>query len=103
MSKKYVMVETISSFKMHYAIPLDELKDNAGVVLNEKAAVEHAKDLIENNQAIEHAQTFIGEQFLETKVSDQDQVISAFDLLNPLATGWSIDKKLSLINKWKES
>lgn len=102
MSRKYVVVETLSTFKIKYSIPIDEMEGlKTGADLDDKTAMEYANDYVTCEDVEELSQEWIGEQIIDTKIATQPEVIEFFNESNQFARGWEEGKKLQSINRWK--
>ena len=102
MSRKYVVVETLSTFKIKYSIPIDEMEGlKTGADLDDKTAIEYANDYVTCEDVEELSQEWIGEQIVGTRVLSESDVVDIFDESNVFASAWPESKKLVAINRWK--
>lgn len=96
--RKYVMVTTISSFRIRYAIPVDEITDSDGTV-----NPLWANDSVVMNEAKEFSQVHIGEAIADNTVLGETKVLRMFDDENPHLKGWDRNQKLDKLRNWKET
>lgn len=101
MSKKYVLVETISTFKSQYMIPIDDIDFNEEFGHSDSNSMIAAKDIVTCEEANEIGQQYLGETIVDTKILDEKQALNSFDIVNDYARDWSIEKKLKNINNWR--
>lgn len=98
---KYVIVTAISSYRMRYAIPVDELQRMNPDVSIEGREIEWANDSVTCEEAQEFSQKHIGEQIIDTKVISEDEMLVMFDQENDYLKDWSTEKKLEYVKKWR--
>lgn len=94
---RYVVVTAISTYRMRYCVPLDELKDHDGT--------EHprwALDLVTCESVKEFSQEHLGEQIVDLHVLDEAEMIEQFDRDNEYLSSWTTDKKIEWVKSWKE-
>jgi hypothetical protein len=96
--KKYVIIETVATFKMQYAIPVEDLSDEE---LSDKTAIEYASDSVVCEEVNEIGQSYLGEQIVNSLILNKEDTLAKFDKVNEYAKDWDDDKKMNLINKWK--
>lgn len=98
MNDKYVVVTAVSTHRMRYVVPLDELqKLNPEVPVNP----EWAKDSVTCEEVEEFSQQHIGEQIVDCDVLNEDEIIELFDKDNDYLASWDRDQKINHIRKWK--
>lgn len=97
MSNKYAIVTAISSYRMRYAIPMEDLQN-----LNKDAKVEleWAADSVTCNEVEEFSQQWLGEQIIDVQELDEEQMLELFDKDNDYLKNWSRDQKLNHIKNW---
>ena len=97
MSNKYAIVTAVSSYRMRYAIPMEDLQN-----LNKDAKVEleWAADAVTCNEVEEFSQQWLGEQIIDVQELDEEQILELFDKDNDYLKDWSRDQKLNYIKKW---
>jgi hypothetical protein len=97
MSNKYAIVTAISSYRMRYAIPIEDLQN-----LNKDAKVEleWAADAVTCNEVEEFSQLWLGEQIIDVQELDEEQILELFDKDNDYLKNWSRDQKLNHIKNW---
>ena len=80
---KYVLVDTVLSYRMRYVIELDDNDPN-----------EYALDTVVYNEAIEFSQYFLGEQIVSHRQITEDEIITLCDEDNDYLKSWDNQKKL---------
>jgi hypothetical protein len=97
MSNKYAIVTAVSSYRMRYAIPIEDLKN-----LNKEAQVEleWAAYAVTCEEVEEFSQQWLGEQIIDVQELDEEQTLELFDKDNEYLRGWSKDQKLDYIKNW---
>ena len=98
---KYVIVTAISSYRMRYAIPVDQLQDLNTDVPVEGHEVEWALDCVTCEEVNEFSQMHVGEQIIDAAIIDEDVMLQLFDVDNGYLKDWSKEKKLEYVRKWK--
>ena len=95
---KYVLVTAISTHRMRYCIPLDELQK-----LNEEQPVDPkwALDCVVMNEIEEFSQDHLGEQIVDYDVLTEEEILEQFDKDNDYLVSWTTEKKISFIRDWK--
>lgn len=98
LDKKYVVVTTVSSYRIRYAIPMDELQ-----ALNTEHPVDPlwALDSVTCQEVKEFSQEWLGEHIVDHDVVNEDQILDLFDKDNSYLKEWSTKEKLSLIRNWQ--
>lgn len=98
-NKKYAVVTAISSFRIRYVIPMDELQE-----MNPEQPVElgWAEDCVTCDEVSEFSQLHLGEQIVDTVEATVDEVLEMFDKDNEYLSSWTKDVKIERINKWRE-
>lgn len=100
-SKRYVIVTAISSYRMRYAIPVDELQ-----LLNPRVPIdghegEWASDCVTCEEVKEFSQKWLGETIIDTYELTEEEILEQFDLDNDYLKGWTKELKLKSIRNWK--
>lgn len=98
---KYVIVTAISSYRMRYCIPVDELQKLNPDVPIEGHEIEWADDCVTSEDVDEFSQMHIGEQIIDTEIVTEDQMISKFDVDNDYLSDWTEEKKIEFVRNWK--
>jgi hypothetical protein len=80
---KWVLVETVSQFRVRYMIEVGE---------NDPA--EWALDTVVMNEAKEFSQEHLGETIVSQRVVSQDEALALFDRDNDYLVSWSEDMKI---------
>jgi hypothetical protein len=98
MNDKYVLVTAISTHRMRYAIPMDELQK-----LNEEQPVDPlwALDCVTMEEIDEFSQQHLGEQIVDYDVLTEEEILAQFDKDNDYLTSWTTEKKINYIRDWK--
>lgn len=98
MNDKYVLVTAISTHRMRYAIPMDELQK-----LNEEQPVDPkwALDCVTMQEIEEFSQEHLGEQIVDYDVLTEEEILAQFDKDNDYLTSWTTEKKINYIRDWK--
>lgn len=87
MTKKLVLVESVSMFRMRHVIEVEDMVEHAG------------DELIFNNKLIEMSQKHLDDIIVSLREIDQKEFLKIFDEDNDYLKDWSEDKKLEYINK----
>ena len=98
---KYVIVTAISSQRMRYCIPVDELQKLNTEVPVEGHEIEWANDCVTCGEVEEFSQHWIGENIIDTEIVDEEQMLNKFDADNDYLSGWTRKKKLEYVRNWK--
>ena len=83
--EKIYLVETVSQFRMRYAVRARSL--------------EHAYDTVVCEEATELSQQHIGENIVSGREITEDEYLKIFDQDNDYLTSWDRDKKLESITQ----
>jgi len=101
---KYVIVTAVSSHRMRYCVPVDELKKlNQEVDPTASDLNEWARDCVTMQEVKEFSQEWLGETIIDSAIVDEDQMLDQFDNDNKYMTSWSRQYKIDWVNKWKEN
>ena len=98
---KYVIVTAISSYRMRYCIPVDELQELNVEVPVEGRETEWAEDCVTCNEVEEFSQKHIGETIIDSEILTEEQMLEKFDSDNDYLTGWTREKKVEYVRNWK--
>lgn len=98
---KYVVVTTISSHRMRYVIPVDELQKLNPDVPVEGYETEWAMDCVTCEEVNDFSQGHVGEQIIDAYIVDEESMLNLFDKDNGYLAGWTKEKKLEYVRKWK--
>ena len=92
--EKYVVVTTISQFKIRYVVPMSELqKENPVVAVDPLWAL----DGVTCDDYEEFSQEHLGEVITDWCVEDEEQVLERFDRENDYLSSWTTEQKLNNI------
>ena len=95
--KQYVIVTTISTHRMRYCVPLDDLRDHDGTV-----DPKWAMDSVTMQEVKEFSQDWLGEQIVDYRVVDVNGMLDQFDQDNDYLKGWTMTKKITWVEDWKD-
>ena len=98
---KYVIVTAISSYRMRYCIPVDELQELNVEVPIEGREIEWAEDCVTCNEVVEFSQKHIGETIIDSEILTEEQILEKFDADNDYLKGWTREKKIQYVRNWK--
>lgn len=89
--KEWVLVETISMFRMRYMVEVPKGKS------------EYALDTVVCHEAVEFSQNHLDEVIVSHRVVTEDEAIAIFDIDNNYLTTWDKDTKIKThFTKWVE-
>ena len=97
MEDDYVVVTTISQFRMRYVMHKDDLQK-----LNTEMQVqpiEWAEDTVTCEDCEEFSQKHLGEVIIDTTTMTEDQMLQLFDEDNDYLKGWDKDYKIQWVRK----
>lgn len=92
MSEEYVVVTTVSQFRMRYVMHKDDLQK-----LNPKDQVnpiEWAKDTVTCMECDDFSQEHLGEVIIDANTMTEDEMLEMFDKDNEYLSSWSRDYKI---------
>ncbi len=100
MKNQYVVVTAVSTHRMRYVVPLDELQN-----LNPETPVnpEWAMDCVTCEEVEEFSQKHIGELITDCNVLNEDEILELFDKDNAYLADWSREQKINHIRNWRET
>ena len=97
MSKDYVVVTCISSYRMRYVMHKDDLqKLNTEKQVN---GIEWAKDTVTCEECDEFSQEHMGEYIVDTAIIDEQEMLELFDKENHYLKDWSKEQKIEWVKK----
>jgi phage regulator Rha-like protein len=95
-NEQYVVVTTISQFKIRYVVPMSELqKENPDTPVDPQWAL----DGVTCNDYEEFSQDWLGEVITDWQVENEEQIIERFDKENDYLAGWTTEQKLNNIRR----
>lgn len=94
--QKYVIITTVSTHRMRYAIPVSDLDSDDPI-----EQIEWAKDSVTMEEAEEFSQHWLGETVSDATILDEKEMLELYDLDNDWAASWSKEQKLNYVKKWK--
>jgi len=98
---KYVVVTAISSYRMRYCIPVDELQRMNPDVSIEGREIEWANDSVTCEEVNEFSQKHIGEQIVDSKVISEEEMLELFNKDNEYLKDWTTEKKIEHVRNWR--
>ena len=98
---KYVIVTAISSYRMRYCIPVDELQELNVEVPVEGREMEWAEDCVTCNEVVEFSQKHVGETIIDSEILTEEQMLEKFDADNDYLKDWTREKKIEYVRNWK--
>ena len=97
MSKNYVVVTTVSSFRHRYVMHKDDLRKlNFDVEPTEHEIGDWAMDTVTMEECDGFSQHHLGEQISDVYECTEDEMLTLFDRDNDYLSGWDKDQKI----KW---
>lgn len=95
-SKRYAVVTAVSSHRMRYVVPLDQLQ-----AMNPDAPVspEWLADSVIMQEVEDFSQEWLGEQIIDTTVMSEEQMLTLFDKENDYLSSWSTEQKIKYVRK----
>ena len=99
MSDNYVIITTLSHFKLKYAIPQAEF-DTLG--FSEPIDQEKLAEFVSSGRVREFSQTHLGEVLADVSVYTEADALTIFDIDNAYLKEWATDKKVAYMQKWDE-
>ena len=87
---KYAIVTTITSYRTRYAVPVED---------NDLKTVERVKKMATDDQVDTFSQLWLGEQIIDSRVVDEQQMLEMFDAENEYLKGWSTEQKIDFVKK----
>ena len=98
-SKKYVVVTAISSHRMRYVMNVEDLQDlNTSMVITGHEE-EWAGDTVTAQQVEEFSQDWLGEQIIDTRIVDEEEMLELFDKDNDYLKEWDRDYKIKWVRE----
>ena len=95
MSKDYVVVTCISSYRMRYVMHKDDLqKMNPDAEVD---MVEWANDTVTMEECEEFSQKYMGEYIVDTNLLSEEEMLELFDKDNDYLKDWDKDFKVKWI------
>jgi hypothetical protein len=93
-NEKYVVVTTVSSYRIRYVVPMSELQKS-----NEELPVDPwwALDGVTCGDYEEFSQEYIDENIVDWTVENENEILQRFDKENDYLAEWTKKQKLELI------
>lgn len=98
MSKKYVLVESTASFKMKYAIPVDDINSHT---TSDEDLIAYGKTLVEKEMVIDMYQKYMGDAITDSKILTEDEILEVYDSQFELKSDRTKEDKLKIIDNWE--
>jgi len=100
MTKDYMVVTTVSSFRHRYVMHKDDLrKMNRDVEPNDTELGEWAMDTVTTEECDEFSQEHMGEIITDTWECAEDEILALFDRDNDYLSGWERDQKITWVRE----
>lgn len=100
-TKKYVIVTAISSHRVRYAIPVDELQKLNTDVPVEGHECKWGEDCVTMQEVKEFSQHHIGEQIIDSVMLSEEDMLKLFDKDKDYTNNWSKEHKIHWVKDWK--
>lgn len=100
-TKRYVIVTAISTHRMRYCIPVDELQKLNPSVPIEGQELQWAEDTVTCEEAGEFSQKHLGEQIVDSILVSEKEMLRQFDQDNDCLRNWSTEKKIEWVRNWR--
>lgn len=98
MTKDYVVVTTVQTFRHRYVMHKDDLRKlNADVEPTEKDLIDWAQDTVTMEECEEFSQLHLGEQICDVYTCDEDEMLTFFDRDNDYLSGWFRQYKIDWV------
>lgn len=98
---KYVIVTAISSYRIRYTIPVDELQKLNEDVPVDGHEIEWAEDSVTCQDVEEFSQLHIGESIIDSRIVDEQEMLRMFDADNDYLNSWTKERKIEYVKDWK--
>jgi hypothetical protein len=98
MSKEYVLITTLSHFKLKYAIPREDF-DKLG--FSEPLDREQLISFVSTGDVQEFSQAHLGEVVSDVSVYTEEDMLTIFDIDNDYLKDWNTEQKIRYLNRWK--
>ena len=100
LSKQYVIVTAVSTFRQRYCIPMDELQaENTDMTVDPLWAL----DAVTCEEVNEFSQLHIGELIVDHEVLSEEEALAMYDRDNDYLKDIDVDKKVRMMRDWKRS
>lgn len=100
LSKQYVIVTAVSTFRQRYCIPMDELQaENTDMTVDPLWAL----DAVTCGEVNEFSQLHIGELIVDHEVLSEEEALVMYDRDNDYLKDLDVDKKVRMMRDWKRS
>ena len=103
MDKKYVIVTAISTHRMRYCVPVDELQKLNTDVSVEGHEIEWAEDCVTMEEVKEFSQKHLGELIVDSHVVSEAEMLQQFESDNDYLKSWTDEFKVQHVNDWRET
>jgi hypothetical protein len=90
---KYVLVDTVSQFRMRYVIEVPDDHNEREVPCS---AIQWAEDTVSSEEAREFSQLHIGELIVSSREVTKDEIIELCDTDNYYCSSWPNEQKLNV-------
>ena len=96
---EYVLVTTISHFRLKYAIPKEQFE---ALGYSEPIDTEKLSAYLSQGNVKEFSQAHLGEQVCDVAIHTQEDMLKIFDVDNDYLAGWTDEQKIDWIQRWQE-
>lgn len=100
--QKYAVITCISTHRMRYVVPVDELQKMNTEVSVEGREIDWAKDTVTMQEVKEFSQEWLGESIVDGYLLDEEGLLELFERDNDYLRGWTKEKKIEWIRDWKD-
>lgn len=95
----YVLITTLSHFKLKYAIPVNDFKE---LGFEEPIDSKKLLELIQSGRLKEFSQSHLGEVLADVAEYTQEDALQLFDNDNAYLSGWTKEKKIAYLDNWED-
>jgi hypothetical protein len=99
MSKEYILVTTISHFRLKYAIPAKEFE---ALGYSEPINQEKLSAYLSTGHVKEFSQFHLSENVCDVTVHNEQDMLKIFDEDNAYLSSWPTEQKIDWIQRWEE-
>jgi hypothetical protein len=97
MSKEYVLITTLSHFKLKYAIPREDFEK---LGFSEPLDPEQLVAYIADGNVHEFSQSHLGEVLKDVSVYTEEDMLTIFDIDNAYLNDWTKEQKIQRLTNW---
>lgn len=93
-TKRYAVVTAVSSHRMRYVVPLDQLQ---AMNPDQEVSAEWLADSVVMGELEDFSQDWLGEQIIDINVISEDRMLELFDKDNDYLKDWTKEKKIDWV------